>query len=254
MLTGARVLLEGLRLLLRQRRLWALAAMPALLALLAVSLAAALVWHWAGPLFELVAGWLPVIEPRAWYTWIWLGPAKLGVWLLARLLFALAAALAVALAFLLAQVAAAPFLDALSRRVEEIVAGAAIDSGEAGLGAIWRDGRAAVASELQRALWFGGISALLLLAGVVVPGGQLVAPPLLFAFTALTLPLQYAGYALDRRRVPFARRRAWLTARWPLMAAFGALAFLTFLIPGVNFLMMPALVVGGTLLVLRYPP
>lgn len=254
MVTGARLLLEGFGLLLRERRLWPLAATPVLLALLAVALAAALVWHWSGPLFAFVTGWLPVIEPGEWYTWIWRGPARFAVWLFGWLLFGLASSLAVALAFLLANVAAAPFLDALSRRVEEIVAGRVGDAGETGLAAVWRDGRVAIASELQRVLWFGGITALLMIVGVVIPGGQLVAPPLIFAFTALTLPLQYAGYALDRRRVPFRQRRGWIVARWPLMGAFGATAFLTFLVPGVNFLMVPALVVAGTLLVLRFPP
>ena len=176
------------------------------------------------------------------------------VWLLGWALFVAAAALAAAVSFLLANVVAAPFLDALSRRVEEVVAGRAPEGEGSGLAAIWREGRFAVASELQRALWFGGITLALLLAGVVIPGGQVVVPPLLVAFTVLTLPLQYAGYALDRRHVPFARRRQWIAARWPRMAGFGGAAFLTFVVPGVNFLMVPALVVAGTLLVLRDPP
>ena len=37
-------------------------------------------------------------------------------------------------------------------------------------------------------------------------------------------------------------------------AGFGGAAFLTLLVPGLNFLMLPALVVGGTLLVLRQEP
>ena len=35
---------------------------------------------------------------------------------------------------------------------------------------------------------------------------------------------------------------------------FGVGAFLTLLVPGLNFLAMPALVISGTLLALRYPP
>ena len=38
------------------------------------------------------------------------------------------------------------------------------------------------------------------------------------------------------------------------MAGFGGAAFVTLLIPGLNFLMLPALVVAGTLLALRLPP
>jgi len=40
----------------------------------------------------------------------------------------------------------------------------------------------------------------------------------------------------------------------PLMAGFGSGAYLAFLVPGLNFLAMPLLVVTGTLLALRYPP
>ncbi len=38
------------------------------------------------------------------------------------------------------------------------------------------------------------------------------------------------------------------------MLAFGGLAFLVSLVPGLNFLALPVLVVAGTLLVLRLPP
>ena len=148
MIGGARLLVEGIGLLLRERRLWSLAAMPVLLALVFVGLAMALFWHWSADVFALVAGWLPLLEPREWYTWIWLGPAKLLFWLLGWALFLAAAALAAAVAFLLANVVAAPFLDALSRRVEEIVAGRAPEGEGSGLDAIWREGRFAAANEL----------------------------------------------------------------------------------------------------------
>ena len=38
------------------------------------------------------------------------------------------------------------------------------------------------------------------------------------------------------------------------MLGYGSAAFLTCLIPGLNLLAMPVLVVGGTLLALRHPP
>ncbi len=37
------------------------------------------------------------------------------------------------------------------------------------------------------------------------------------------------------------------------MAGFGGAGFVTGLVPGLNFLMLPTLVTAGTLLVLRYP-
>ena len=49
-------------------------------------------------------------------------------------------------------------------------------------------------------------------------------------------------------------RRSWLRAHLPRMLGFGGAAFLTGLVPGLNFLIMPVLVVAGTLLAVRYPP
>ena len=54
--------------------------------------------------------------------------------------------------------------------------------------------------------------------------------------------------------VVFAERRRWLWRRRSATLGFGLAAFLTCLVPGLNFLAMPVLVVAGTLLVLRHGP
>jgi uncharacterized protein involved in cysteine biosynthesis len=41
---------------------------------------------------------------------------------------------------------------------------------------------------------------------------------------------------------------------WPTMVGFGGVAFGACLVPGLNLLILPALVTGGTLLVLRLQP
>jgi CysZ protein len=194
---------------------------------------------------------MPRPEAGEWYTWIWIGPARALLALLRAVLFALASALALALSFLLANLVAAPFLDGLSRRVEAIETGGVVEGTEGGLRGVWEEGRRALTAEIRRLAFFAALTAGITVAGIVVPGGQLVAPVLLVVVTMLFLPLQYSGYALDRRRVPFRERRRWVLSQWPFMLGFGAAAFLTFLVPGLNFLMIPALVVGGTLLAVR---
>ncbi len=73
--------------------------------------------------------------------------------------------------------------------------------------------------------------------------------------TMLFLPLEYASHVLDRRHVlRFRDKRRWLLEHGSAMLGFGAAGFLICLVPGLNFLAMPALVAGGTLLALRHPP
>ena len=73
--------LEGLRMIFRERSLWPLAAVPFGLSLVAVTTAAALLYWNAGALYEFVAGWLPAVEAEAWYSWLWVAPARAGLWL-----------------------------------------------------------------------------------------------------------------------------------------------------------------------------
>ena len=75
----------------------------------------------------------------------------------------------------------------------------------------------------------------------------------LLLFTVLFLPLDYAGYLFDRRQISFIARRNWLSDNLPIMLGFGSTAMGTALVPGLNLLLLPSLVVAGTLLALRHP-
>jgi CysZ protein len=251
---GVGLPLEGLRMVFRERSLWALAAVPCSLSFLAVISAGVLVFWNAAELYQLVAGWLPSVHAAAWYSWLWVGPAQAGLWLAGYLLFALAAGASLVLAMLVATLVSSPFQDALSEKVEHLVRGDLASDEAVSLSAIFSGGWRSFAAEIQRLLFFLGVWAVLFGVGVLIPGAQLLTSPLLIGFTVLFLPLQYAGFSLDRRRVPFAARRKWVFAHLPGMLGFGGAAFGTLLVPGLNFLMLPALVVAGTLLVLRQEP
>jgi len=250
---GLRLPLEGLGMLLRERSLWSLASVPVAFCGLALLVVTTLLYQNAGPLYQALAGWLPVLEVMAWYQWLWLGPAKLLLWLVGALLFALTCAVSVLLALLLANLASAPFLDQIAQRVECIVVGSFSESGQRGWAAAVAEARRSLASESQRLAFFIGVSALIWLGGVLLPAGMLLAPAVMALFTAAFLPLDYAGYQLDRAQVSFARRRGWLRAHLPVMLGFGGSAMATALVPGLNLLLLPALVVAGTLLALRNP-
>lgn len=246
--------LEGARMLLRERRLWSLALVPALISLLALGGAIGGVVSQFGAIQEFVQGFLPTLEVGDWYTWLWIGPGKFLLWLLGKLLSLGFAVTCVVVALLLASLIASPFHDTLSRRVEQIETGMVSEPGDQGFRATLREGGRAAREELRRVVFFLVVWLLLLLVGIFVPGGQLVAPPVLTLFTVLFLPLDYASYTLDRRQLSFRDKRRWLVRHVGAALGYGAAAFLLCAVPVVNLVAMPILVVAGTLLVLRNPP
>lgn len=244
---------EGLRLLRRERALWKLALVPFLIACGVCGATVVLLVAYLDVLYGFATDWLPVLEAGAWYTWLWIGPARLALALLGVSLTAALSALSVVTAFLVANLISSPFLDALSRRVEAVVAGRRDEVGGTGILGALRDGGRAMSEELRRLFFFLLVQGTIGLLGLLVPGGQLVAPVLMVLVTLMFLPLDYASYTLDRRHVRFRDKRRWILGHRLAMLGFGAGAFLTLLVPGLNFLAMPGLVVSGTLLALRYP-
>jgi CysZ protein len=247
---GIALLSEGVVFLRRHRRLWLLTAVPVVLATLAVGTAAAVFWLQLETVHRLLVEVLPQLEAGAWWTWLWVGPGRALFFVLGWLGVVVGFAVALVAALLLASLLSAPFLDLLSQRVERIVTGVVPPSGAGLLREVVRS----FVAELQRVAFLGAVWLVLTLAGFLVPGAHLVTGPLLVGVTILFLPLDYAGFALDRRGVPFAVRRRWLRARLPTMVGFGGVAFLACLVPGLNLVVTPSLVTAGTLLVLRAGP
>jgi uncharacterized protein involved in cysteine biosynthesis len=248
---GFRLPWVGARLLLRERRLWAPALVPVLLSLAAFAAALSGLVAFAGPLHRWLTGWMPTPVATDWLSWVWVGPARLGLALLAVALFLAAAAICLAVVFALANLLASPFHDVLAARVERLVAGSVPDSAASGPGALLRDAARALREELRRTLFFASLAVPIAALGWLLPPAQLLTAPALFGLTLWFLPLDYASYCLDRRRYSFAQKRRWLRAHAPASIGFGAAALLACLIPGANLVAMPLLVVGGTLLALR---
>ncbi|HME72334.1 MAG TPA: EI24 domain-containing protein [Myxococcota bacterium] len=251
---GARLHLDGWRMLRRERALWGVALVPFLASAATCTAALAAVIVYAAPLHAFVTGWMPVLHADSAVSWLWVAPARAVLGIVGLVLFVAAAASALVLAFLSASILSAPFLDALSRRVEALTLGTVKVAGEGGLGRLLRDAARAAREELRRSVFFLLLQGTIVVLGLVVPGGQVVAAPALVLVTMLFLPLSYAAYTLDRRGVPFATRRRWVVEHAAMMLGYGGTAFLAFLVPGLNFLFLPVLVSSGTLLALRYPP
>lgn len=214
----------GFVFLARRPRLWPLALLPAVLVTALVLCGFLLGLYW-GPAIEAVTlrrfGQLPEWLGIGMALAAWAGTIGAGV-------FA-----GLGLALLLT----APALDLLSRSVEALVEGRQLDSGG---GLRWE-----VAQSLRGALYFLSRAPGILLVGLV----PLVGPALSAIWAAHALAFQNTDAALARRGMDFATRRAWHRRFRAESLSLGLASLITLFVPCGGFLLAPALVTGGTLLV-----
>jgi uncharacterized protein involved in cysteine biosynthesis len=197
-----------------------------------------------------LTAWMPVLAPTSWLSWLWIAPARLGLALFGGVLFLAAAGLCLVAAYLTASLLAAPFHDALAARVERLLAGREPEPHASGPAGLVRDAARALFEELRRLLFFAALALPLAGLGALVPAAQIATAPALLLLTLFFLPLDYASYCFDRRRLRFADKRRFLMTRAPRTLGFGAAAFLACAVPGASWLAMPVLVVAGTLFAL----
>lgn len=162
-------------------------------------------------------------------------------------LFVLTVLIVVFYAFsLVANVIAAPFNSLLAERVGKMIAtpdSAPPPSTEPG----WRDLLLSPFTELHKLLYFVGLAIPLLVLSFV-PVINVAAPVLWAIFTSWTLALEYADYPLGNRNIRFREQRRLLRRYWPLTFGFGGMTLVLTLVPVLNFFVMPAAVIGATLM------
>jgi uncharacterized protein involved in cysteine biosynthesis len=223
---GAWQVPAGFGFLLRRPGLWPLAALPVALAA-ALMTAGAVLGIYLVPEAERALAPAPGRLPE----WVEL-PISLLLWIAS---FGAGVFLGLAVALLLA----APVLDLLSRRVEVRVRGRAADLGQ-GLG--WE-----IAQSLRGAVYFLVAAPLVFGLGLI----PVVGPFLSVLLGARAVAFQMTDSALTRRGLTFTDKRRW-HRRWLLESeGFGLAGMVTMLVPLANLLLGPALVTGGTLLVLE---
>jgi CysZ protein len=219
----------GFGILLRSPRLWPLAVLPVALAVLLVFLGAVL-GIFLIPRVEAQFAPTPGTRP----VWIEL-PASLLLW-------TAVVGSGVFLGFGVALLLAAPALEQLSRQVEARVRGSSVDSSR---GFVW---------ELAQSLR-GGVYFLLAAPGVLLLGLIPVVGPFLAAmWGGRAVAYQMTDPALTRRGLGFKGRWRWHHEWLPESQGFGLAGMVGLLVPFANLLLAPALVAGGTLLVLALEP
>jgi CysZ protein len=219
----------GFGMLLRSPRLWPLAALPVALALILVLLGAVL-GIFLIPRVEALFAPTPGTRP----VWIEL-PASLLLW---TAVVGSGVFLGLGVALLLAS----PALERLSRQVEARVRGSVIESSR---GLVW---------ELAQSLR-GGFYFLLAAPGVFLLGLiPIIGPFLSMLWGGRAVAYQMTDSALTRRGLGFKGRWRWHREWLPESQGFGVAGMVGLLVPFANLLLAPALVAGGTLLVLALEP
>ena len=226
MAAGAWHVLSGFWFLLRRPSFWPLAALPTLLALLLV-LAGIALGAFAIPWLET-----HVLPGR--------GKVAAGIGIVLSLALYVGTVLAGAICGLaVALLLSAPILERLSRRVEAYVRVQVVEH-EGGLK--WE-----IAQAFRGALYFLFAAPLVFLLSLI----PLLGPPLGLLWGAHSMAFQQTDMPLARRGMGFGQRRAWHRQYRPESLGFGLVGLVFLIVPLANFLLAPALTVGGTLMVLE---
>ncbi len=222
---GAWHVLAGFGFLIRRPMLWPLAILPALIAMVCLA---------GGVLLAVYSvGWIENAVFPAGNRLTVMGFLLTITMYVGTVIAGLVLGLAVALLL------SAPALEALSSRVDAMVRGGTVDRSR---GWKWE-----MAQAFRGTLYFV----------VAAPGVFLltlipvVGPPLAILWGSYALAFQQTDAALARRGMSFSERRAWHAFWKPESMGFGLAGLITLVVPFANFLVGPALAVGGTLLVLE---
>ncbi|MDG1494893.1 MAG: sulfate transporter CysZ [Porticoccaceae bacterium] len=235
-LTTPSVIIEGFKLLWHRRIRW-LVIFPTAINLILFSaatwFAAAWVNDWLNFLIASVPTWLE------WLVWI--------IWLL----FALLALIIYAFTFtLLANLIGSPFYGIIAERVIVLERGDS-DEIQSSTSALLATAWSSFCRELQIIAYMLPRTLGIALVTVVIsflPVINILAPLVAASWAAWTLALQYMDYPADSDALSFAEVRQRAGKQRLLSLSFGLSALAAAAIPLFNLLLLPAAVIGGTLL------
>lgn len=193
---------------------------------------------WAG--MSYFGGFLDWLMPESEVTGFWV----LISWLL-WIVFFLAAWVIVFYTFsILANIVAAPFNSLLAEAVEYHLTGVtAPGSMMTALKEFFPSIKAELAKLIYMLLW-----TIPLLILFVIPGINLVAPFLWFAFSGWMMGLQYLDYPFANHGTFFSQQRKRLRGQRIRTTSFGGGIMLATMVPVLNFFVMPAAVAAATIL------
>ncbi len=229
-------ILRGAMFLWRNTVLWKYAAAPLAISFLIFGLSYVLLYYLFHDMLHGLMG-------QQWYWQV-----------LYYLIIVVVAILLVAVFFFIfravASAIAAPFNDLLSEKTEQLVTGVYRETPFSVILVFKDASRSIVHSFKILGIYLGLLIFLLFL--LLIPGlGYPFYTAAMIFLSSYMLAYEYIGYPLDRRRLTFRDKRAFLRAHLRSSIGFGIGNFAVGCVPVLNLLMIPAAVVGGTLLYLK---
>ena len=231
-ITGAGYFFRGLS-MLPDRGIRAFVVLPLLANILLFALLGSLAYDYiqsiTGSAEEALPSWLSFL------TWV-LVPL---LWVLGGLVSGYASTLLVLLL-------TSPFHALLAEKVEERVTGEQVPALE-GIGAALMEIPRGIAREIRKFIYYLPMALAVLIISFI-PGLNAFSPFLWFLLGAWMMGLQFLDYPMDNHRLPFNEVKAACAARRLSSLGFGGtVAFVTG-IPLLNMIVVPAAVIGATLL------
>jgi len=201
-----------------------------------IAIFGSLIWYGLSYLQELMDTWLLGIPD-------WLDFIRWIIWPLVGITVSLVTGY---LFTAVALIIASPFNALLAEKAEELVTGKPVDSLE-GLGAALMALPRGILRELSKLLYYLPMAAFVLLLSFI-PVLNVVTPVLWFLLGAWMMSIQFVDYPMDNHQLSFADVKEAVRARRLSSMGFGGVVALCTGIPLVNFFVVPAAVVGATLL------
>lgn len=229
---GARYLLRGAS-LLSHRSLRAFVLVPLTVNILIFGSLLGVGYHYVAQLMNTMVNSIP-----DWLSFV--------QWILWPLIAITASLITGYLFTAVALIIASPFNSLLSEKAEELVTGEKVDSIE-GLGPALMSVPKGILRELAKLLYYVPMALFVLLA-TFMPGINALAPVLWFLLGAWMMSIQFVDYPVDNHQLTFADVKDAVRSRRLSSLGFGGIVALCAGIPVVNFFVVPAAVVGATLL------
>lgn len=210
--------------------------LPSLLPLiLNIVLFSAMYWM----IFSMLPGWLDQWLPQH-EGWFW----AVLYYVVLVLVVILALTAGVYLFSAVGRILAAPFLEILTRKTEEVATGVAAPEGPNWLASI---ARVAWQESLKLVIYAGMLLGLMLLSIIMPLVGGGPSAILAWLVTVFFLAMEFLDYPLERRGLSLGQKAKAVWDTTPGWLGFGGAVFVIGIVPFVNIVMLPLSAVGGTL-------